>query len=146
MPEYSLSSGPSTVENVYSAHEENAGNINFDVPDKNMFFKKQNNNFHGPFEMTANALHPANIVFDTAAGQNMIRTLFLPPACRQKMKLVTGICYTTAANDHITVCDVILLFIWLRLPVRFSVVDNLTVPILIRTSYIDWFMNGIIPR
>lgn len=78
MPEYPLSSAIFTVNNVDSAHDEHGNIINFDMPDKIMFFKKINDKVHVTILVSLNGLRPAVSVFDTGAGPIFIQTSFLP--------------------------------------------------------------------
>lgn len=116
------------------------------MPDKIMFFKEKNYKLHFPVGITSNVLSPAVSVFDTGIGLNLIQTSFLPPAWWLKIKLVTDICHRSASNDNIPACGAILLFVCLRdlrVPVRFGLIENQEVPILIGTLYKDRLIKGI---
>lgn len=148
MLEYRLILGPYIVDNVDSTDNENAEIINFDIPDKVMFFKKKNYMVQDSVKITSNVFRPAVRVFDTGDGPNLIQTSFLPPEWRQKIKLVTGIRYLSASDGHIKVYGTLSLFICLgdfRVCLRFGVSKNLAVPNLTITSNVDRFIESIFP-
>lgn len=111
MLEYRLVSKRSTVGNVESVEDENTDIIEFYMPDKIMFSKKKSYKAHVSVGTTSKVLRPEISVFDAGAGPNLIRTSLLPPECRQEFRSIAGICYRSAIDDHITVCDTLMLLV-----------------------------------
>lgn len=67
---------------------------------------------------------------------------------RKRTNSTMGIRYRSASNNHIIVCGKMLLFVrlgYLPVRVRFGIVENLALPVLIGTSYIDQFIKDIFP-
>lgn len=87
-------------------------------------------------------------VIDTDAGPNLLRTSILPVKWRSCIRLIHKMSLQSESNNHVNVIDKIMLFVQLvSLHVRFhfGVVDNLALPLLIETQFIDMFVKEIIP-
>lgn len=111
-----------------------------------MFFREKNYKVYVSDWTMLCVLLPAIKVFDTGVGEDLIRKSFLPPAWQQKIWSVTRILDRSATNDHITVCDTILLCVLvgdLRGGVSSTNVENLAVQILTGTLDIDLFIKVV---
>lgn len=114
-----------------------------------MISEKKNYKVQFSVGITPNVFRSAVKILETGRGPSTIRTSFLPPAWLQKIKSITVILYRSASGDHITVCDMILLFVHLRdfqVRVCFDVVNKLTVPIFTGLLYLKQFMSSIRQR
>ena len=121
----------------------------FDTKDIIALFQKRNYKIRISWGTKSNSLSPKTVVLDTGAGPNLVNRNDLPREWMKKIRLIRNVKLTSASRNAMNLVGVLPLFIRmgdLKVRVWFGVVENLAVPVLLGTSYIDRFVQGIFPQ
>lgn len=96
----------------------------------------------------AMGMHPVNCFFDTAAGRSLIWEKFLTHGWLKMIRPARAPDLKSSRSESVHFLGIITIHFRMgdcRLCVIFGVVENLGVPVLLGTFFIDWFVNEIFP-
>lgn len=91
---------------------------------------------------------PVTRFLDTGAGPNLMGSWFIPPSWRIRIKHVAELRLSAATSQPLNVTGVILLNLHMggiRVRTLFGVLRKVAVPVLLDTSFIEWFVKRIFP-
>lgn len=98
--------------------------------------------------ITSNTLRPVVSIFDTGAGQNLVRTPFLLLKFRCCIHPIPTILLKSSLDSLVHIMGQVMMFVHLQdLQVRvyFAVVESFAMPLLLAAWAIDRFVKGMFP-
>lgn len=93
-------------------------------------------------------MHPVTYSFETSAGTNLSREMFLKASLLQNIRGASSLSLRSATSQNVSIVGKTLLHFKIghaHIQQLFGVVRSLTVPILLGISFIDIFLNEIFP-